>query len=196
MAVTIEKLNDDTTFLLAFAPAFAPKAKLHRHFPGAYTLLLDPWLAGSSSLLHPTFQISHHTADCAIRSLADLDPPPDLILISQDKPDHCHRDTLCALPPHTTARILAVPAAAKKIRSWRHFDPDVVEVLRPYHPASHHTVLRIPLPAYTSTSSAGEITIANIATRRDLTALHNALAITYRPPGSLLSAVAPDPAEP
>ncbi|KAF2766979.1 hypothetical protein EJ03DRAFT_277038 [Teratosphaeria nubilosa] len=187
MAVTIEKLNDDTTFLLAFAPAFAPQTKARRHFPGAYTILLDPWLCGSSSMLHPTFHVSHHTAESAVRSLADLDAPPDLIIVSQDKADHCHRETLCTLPPHTSARVLATPAAARKIKSWGHFDADVVEVIKPYSPSSPRSVLRIALPAYTSTSSAGEITIANIPTRRDLTALHNAIGITYRAPGSLLS---------
>jgi len=53
-------------------------------------------------------------------------------------------------------------------------------------------ITRIRLEPYTSSSSAGEITIANIGTKFDITGLHNAIGITYRPPGSLLNAVGGD----
>ncbi|EMD00025.1 hypothetical protein BAUCODRAFT_63319, partial [Baudoinia panamericana UAMH 10762] len=188
MSLTVEKLNDDTTFLLAFAPAFAPKkGNIVRKFPGAYTILLDPWLSGQSSILHPTFQVSRHTSKVAVKSLADLRELPDVIIISQDKPDHCHRKTLCSLPKNTRTQILATPAAAKKIESWRHFEPGVVRIIRPYCPEKPDALFKIPLAPYTHTSSAGEITIANVPTRRDITGLHNAIGITYRPPGSLLT---------
>jgi len=188
MALTIEKLNDDATFLLAFAPTFAPK-KPGRKFPGAFTILIDPWLNGDSSILHPVFQVSRHTSACALKSLADLVEQPDLVIISQDKPDHCHRETLCTLPRNTETSILAIPSAAKKIRSWKYFAEDVVHEIKPYHAKQKDTIVRIPLASYTSSSSKGEITIANIATRLDMTGLHNAIGITYRPPGSLLTAL-------
>ncbi|TKA69390.1 hypothetical protein B0A55_08678 [Friedmanniomyces simplex] len=191
MSLTVEKLNDDTTFLFAFAPSFAPKST-KRKLPGAFTILLDPWLAGQSSILHPVFQLASHTSTCAIRSLADLKELPDIIIISQDKPDHCHRETLCSLPKNARTRILATPAAAKTIRSWKHFHPDTLHVMAPYYPDTPGVVTRIRLEPYTSSSSAGEITIANIVTKYDLTGLHNAIGITYRPPGSLLSAVGGD----
>jgi len=189
MSLTVEKLNDDTTFLFAFAPHFAPAKQSHR-FPGAFTILVDPWLNGHSSILHPVFQISRHTTPPAIKSLADLEEEPDLIIISQDKPDHCHRQTLCQLPKDTHTRILATPAAANKIRAWKHFDPAIVHVMKPYvatKPADN--LIRIEIPAYTSSSSSGEITVANLPTKMDVTKLHNAIGITYRPPGSLLTAL-------
>jgi len=119
MSLTVEKLNDDTTFLFSFAPSFAPSNN-KRKLPGAFTILVDPWLAGQSSILHPVFQLANHTAPAAIKSLAELKEHPDLIIISQDKPDHCHRETLCSLPANTRTRILATPAAAKTIRAWKY----------------------------------------------------------------------------
>ncbi|KAK5699845.1 hypothetical protein LTR97_005977 [Elasticomyces elasticus] len=188
MSLTVEKLNEDTTFLFAFAPSFAPKST-KRKVPGAFTILLDPWLEGASSILHPIFQLASHTHKSAIKSLADLKEQPDLVIISQDKPDHCHRESLCSLPESTRTRILATPAAARTIRSWKHFHPDTLHVMPPYYPERAGVVTRIRLEPYTSSSSAGEITIANIVTKYDITGLHNAIGITYRPPGSLLSAV-------
>jgi hypothetical protein len=191
MALTVEKLNNDTTFFLAFAPSFAPK-KTARKFPGAFTILIDPWLNGYSSILHPTFQISKHTTQCAVKSLAELKENPDLIIISQDKPDHCHKATLCSLPQDANTKILATPAAAKKIRAWKHFDPSMIHEMKPYNASKPETVVKISIAAYTSTSSPGEITIANIPSKLDVTNVHNAIGITYRPPGSLLTAVEGD----
>ncbi|KAK0262141.1 hypothetical protein LTS09_003566 [Friedmanniomyces endolithicus] len=188
MSLTVEKLNDDTTFLFSFAPSFAPKSTT-RKMPGAFTILIDPWLGGETSILHPVFQLASHTSECAIRSLAELKDHPDVIIISQEKPDHCHRETLCSLPKTTRIRILATPAAAKTIRSWKHFHPETLHVMAPYYPDKPGVVTRVRLEPYTSSSSAGEITIANIVTKYDMTRLHNAIGITYRPPGSLLSAV-------
>ncbi|KAI7656806.1 hypothetical protein KC318_g12171, partial [Hortaea werneckii] len=191
MSLTVEKLNDDATFIFAFTPPFAPKTD-NRKFPGAFTILIDPWLQGSSSYLHPSFQEAQHTGRCTINSLSDLQEPPDLIIISQEKPDHCHQETLCSLPKNTTTTILATPPAAKKIRSWDHFDEDTVQVLRPYNPKDDDSVFRTSLPSYTSSSSEGEITVANVVTKYDVTGLHNAIGITYRSPGSILSALKRD----
>ncbi|KAI6801235.1 hypothetical protein D0861_04577 [Hortaea werneckii] len=188
MSLTVEKLNDDATFIFAFAPPFAPQTN-NRKFPGAFTILVDPWLQGSSAYLHPSFQEAQHTGRCMINSLSDLQEPPDLIIISQEKPDHCHQETLCSLPKNTTTTILATPPAAKKIQSWGYFDEDTVQVLRPYNPKDGDTVFRASIPSYTTSSSEGEITVANVVTKYDVTGLHNAIGITYRSPGSILSAL-------
>ncbi|KAI7220007.1 hypothetical protein KC333_g2627 [Hortaea werneckii] len=188
MSLTVEKLNDDATFIFAFAPPFAPQTN-NRKFPGAFTIIIDPWLQGSSSYLHPSFQEAQHTGRCTINSLSDLQEPPDLIIISQEKPDHCHQETLCSLPKNTTTTILATPPAAKKIRSWDYFDEDTVQVLKPFNPKDDDSVFRTSLPSYTSSSSEGEITVANVVTKYDVTGLHNAIGITYRSPGSILSAL-------
>lgn len=186
MSLKVHQLNGDTTFLLTFSPPFAPE-KLSKRFPGDYTILIDPWLRGYSSILHPTFQISRHTSTPAVDSIRDIPRDPDLIIISQDKPDHCHRATLCSLARDTAIKILATPSAARKIRSWKHFDASQIHVLKSYSAANSESVVRIPLPAYSSSSAAGEITIVNVPTKRDMTGLHNAIGITYQPPSTLFT---------
>ncbi|KAF1352070.1 hypothetical protein BDV97DRAFT_275669, partial [Delphinella strobiligena] len=182
MAVTVQHLNADTTFLLSFSPTFAPRHAA-ANFPGSFKVLIDPWLSGHSSIWNPQFQISHHTTAPCITSLADM-PLPDLIVISQDKPDHCHRETLCTLPADTRIRILATPAAAKKIRSWKHFKNATIESLAPFNADKKNDhLVRIPIPSFSSKSAPGEITIAYMPQRMDITALHNAIGITYRSPG-------------
>ncbi|KAF2481951.1 hypothetical protein BDY17DRAFT_340065 [Neohortaea acidophila] len=190
MSVRVQQLNADSTFLLTFFPSFAPK-KLSPRLPGDFTILLDPWLQGHASMLHPAFQISHHTSTPALHSLQHLPQLPDIILISQDKPDHCHRETLCSLPRTSDTAILATPAAAKRIRSWGHLDKEQVHVIPTYNPLDEETVVRIPLPSYSSTSKDGEITITNIPTKRDVAGLHNAICITYQPSSSVLTASRP-----
>lgn len=187
MSLTIQHLNTDCTFLLAFSPAYTTADHPHR-FPGAFTILIDPWLSGHSSILHPSFQYTKHTDKPHITSLADLKQDIDLIVISQDKPDHCHRETLCSLPKHKHVNILATRAAAKKIISWNFFDPKLIHIIPPYQPECKDTLITITLPAYTSTSAAGELTIAHLPTKRDLAKVHDAIAITYRPPSTIFSA--------
>ena len=187
MSLTIQHLNTDCTFLLAFSPAYTTEEHPHR-FPGAFTVLIDPWLSGGSSILHPSFQYTKHTDKPYITSLADLKQDIDLIVISQDKPDHCHRETLCSLPKHKHVNILATRAAAKKIKSWAFFAEDRIHIIPPYKPEVPDSLITIALPAYTSTSSPGELTIAHLPTKRDLTKVHDAIALTYRPPSTIFSA--------
>ena len=184
MALRVQQLNADTTFLLTFTPPFEPDNHLAR-FPGDFTVLVDPWLSGPSSVLHPAFQTSHHVAEPAIASLQEVGGLVDLIIISQDKPDHCHRETLCSLPRNSRIDILATSAAVKKIKSWSHFENDCVHTMRPYDPDARNTLLGIPLAGYGSSNSGqGRVTIAHIPAKRDPTGLHNAIGITYQPPSS------------
>lgn len=187
MSLTIKHLNSDCTFLLDFAPSFTSTPNNTHRPHGAFTILIDPWLSGRSSILHPTFQYTQHIDAPQITTLADLDQPLDLIVISQDKPDHCHRETLCSLPREKHVNILATPAAAKKIKSWNFFDDQRVHSIPPYDPSNPDSLIRIPLPPYTSSSQPGEITLAHLPTKYDLTRTHNGLAITYRPPGTIFS---------
>lgn len=185
MSLRIQQLNADTTFLLTFSPPFAPE--ISKRYPGEFVILVDPWLRGHSSILHPTFQISHHTATPALYSLNELNQRPDLIIVSQDRPDHCHRETLCSLPKDTEISILATPAAAKKIRSWKYFEEDIVEIMKPYDPCDEDSVIKLTLPGYSSSSVDGEITIANVPAKRDVAGVHNAIGITYQPASTVLT---------
>ncbi|KAI9834809.1 MAG: hypothetical protein M1838_005483, partial [Thelocarpon superellum] len=185
MSLTIRHLNADSTFLLTFQPVrdSPPSPGL---VPGSFSILFDPWLFGASELFHRTFNVSEHTIPSCIPSLTAL-PEPDLVCISQGKPDHCHRETLCQLPAdHTKTLILADPHAAKIIRSWRYFHPDKVQVLDKYdeRKARRETLRRFTIPPISTAGLPGEVTIAHIPSRRDLAGLHSAIGITYRAPTS------------
>ncbi|KAI9803878.1 MAG: hypothetical protein M1825_001758 [Sarcosagium campestre] len=185
MSLTVKHLNADATFLLTFRPAAWPPFSPVTSSP-SFSILLDPWLSGQSNVFHPKFAFSRHTTPSCISTLRDL-PEPDLVIVSQDKPDHCHEETLKQLPATASKTlVLAAPIAAKKIRSWKHFDNHRVQSLPKYacRKANDDCVVRIPLPACTAFGSPGEVTIAFIPTRHDLPGVHNAIGITYRPPTS------------
>lgn len=184
MSLTIKHLNSDASFLLTFQPMPAfPPAQTQRAHP--FTIVLDPWLSGPSKVLHPKFSLTRHRFDACVRSLNHLDEV-DLIVISQAKSDHCHRETLTQLPRSGgKTLILAEPAAAKVIRGWKHFAPEKVVTLPKFaaprrgKPSAPH---RIPIPSTSPGGSPGEVTITFLAQKADLTRLHSAVGITYRPP--------------
>ncbi|EME39998.1 hypothetical protein DOTSEDRAFT_74757 [Dothistroma septosporum NZE10] len=187
MSVTVQQYTADSTFLVTFAPPFAP-VRYKGKFPGSLNILFDPWLDGASIVGHPKFATNKHTGPAAITSLAGL-KDIDVIVISQEKSDHLHEKTLQTLPRDTKVKILATPKAAKKIYDWDYFvDPGIICVMSPYNATKEETVTRIPIEAYSSTSAQGEVTITNISEKRDLTGLHNAIGVTYRPPGTILKA--------
>ncbi|KAI9668736.1 MAG: hypothetical protein M1829_005276 [Trizodia sp. TS-e1964] len=159
--------------------------------PGSFSILIDPWLNGTSTIWHKKFSTSKHTTSSCITSLREL-PAPDLVLISQDKPDHCHQDSLCSLPPNGTKTIiLAECAAARKINSWNHFHPDKIQQMFKWEEPSiskgkfsRTTVRRIAIPPIIPGGKEGEVTIAYLPMAFDMTGLHTAIGITYRPPSS------------
>lgn len=181
MAFTVKSLNGDTTFLLTLNPTPTTPASDARPF----TILIDPWLTGPAQVLSRQFAfILQKDAPC-LSSLKELPAEPDLVLISQDQPDHCHKETLCQLPPDTRSRLLAAPSAARKIRRWKHFDPSRVLAMQPYSARDDTTVYRHEIPAAHPSQSPGEVTIAYITQKFDLTGVHNAIGITYRASGGL-----------
>ncbi|KAF2211119.1 hypothetical protein CERZMDRAFT_43933 [Cercospora zeae-maydis SCOH1-5] len=190
MSLTVQQLNADSCFLLTFNPSFAPKS-FKGKFPGSFSILIDPWLDGASSIFHPKFATVYHTSPSALRSLQELRDEVDIILVSQDKPDHCHKETLCNLPKDSTTRIFATPKAAFKIREWRHFvDPSIIEEIPTYSPSKGEAAFtRIVIEPYSTSSAPGEITITHLSSKTDLTRLHNAIGITYCPPGTVLNTV-------
>ncbi|KAF2150872.1 hypothetical protein K461DRAFT_280901 [Myriangium duriaei CBS 260.36] len=179
MSLKVDHLNADTTFLLTFSPDVnstqGPASE-------KFTVLVDPWLAGSSEIWTPKFSISHHTSASVVSSLADM-PLPDLIIISQDKSDHCHEATLKTLPSDSQVHILAMPSAAKKIKSWRYFTHANIESFPTYNPKNQDSVVRIPLmPTKALSGRLGEMTISFIPQKLDMTNLHNVIGFTYQPP--------------
>src|SRR5271168_4190560 len=48
MSLTVKHLNADASFLLIFSPEAQPSTSDLRSTNGAYTILVDPWLTGTS----------------------------------------------------------------------------------------------------------------------------------------------------
>ncbi|KAK0119009.1 hypothetical protein ONS96_012080 [Cadophora gregata f. sp. sojae] len=187
MSLTVKHLNSDASFLLTFqpVPSFPPPPG---QTPTTFTVVLDPWLAGPSKFLHSKFSISRHKAESCISSLNQLSEI-DLVVISQDKSDHCHKETLTQLPRSGgKTLILAEPSAAKVIRSWKHFAPEKVITLPKFEdPRSGKpsNIYRIPIPSTSSNGRSGEVTVTCLAQKPDITRVHTAIGITYRPPHNI-----------
>ena len=183
MSLTIKHLNADTTFLLTFTPSESVYTSPTPHgVPGSFTILVDPWLSGVSQMWHPKFLSSKHTAGSCIKHLSQI-PEPNLVLISQDKPDHCHVPTLRQLNPNSRiTSILADPSAAKRIDRMKHFEPGHVFALPHYSEKQPDSVIRFHIPQIANHGSSGEVTITFMSDKFDISGLHTAIGITYRPP--------------
>lgn len=180
--IRIKHINADACFLITCLPSRAPETASDT-YPGAFTILVDPWLSGPSMVWHSRFALTEHVVPACVDSLLDL-PTPDLILVSQDKNDHCNQGTLTQLPADVNTLILGTGAAAKKIKSWKHFTGGQVHGLSRFDHRRQDSVFRIEVPALSEDGSAGEVTVALLAPKADLVGLHNALAVTYRAPSS------------
>lgn len=191
MALTVKHLNGDASFFLSFEPILTnPISGAANTEP--FRVLLDPWITGSSKIFHPKLSLTTHKNPACVSSLREL-PEPDLVIISQHKSDHCHEATLRQLPATGTKTIiLAEPASARLIRSWRYFDKEKVRTIPKWENpriSGRPGVVRIPVPPLLEGGEPGEITVAFIPQRRDLSGLHGAIGITYRPPPSSSSSL-------
>ena len=186
MSVTIRHLNADSTFLLNFSPlegnlSLTDLTTSYRAYNGVYSILIDPWLNGDSVVTAPWFAVTKHNIPPCIQHLSEIEEP-DLVIVSQNKPDHCHAATLRQLRPQGKTIIAAEPGAAKVIKKWKHFDPARVFALQKYEPHKKFPSLRFHLPPLSPEGHAGEVTVSYIPARNNVTGLHNAIGITYRPP--------------
>lgn len=133
----ITHINADTTWLLQLpypeSVATAPPGRTH------FNILLDPWLDGPQSDVAWWFSTQWHVVPSSIHTIKDLDAvlrevegmasgrTPDVeesmidvVAISHEFTDHCHRATLEELPK--TTPVFATDVAADLVRSWSHFD--------------------------------------------------------------------------
>ena len=136
-------LNADTTWLLQLPyPAAAPCPLGRTHF----NILFDPWLQGPQSDVASWFSTQWHAVPAGVATIADLNAllhhiegrgvpgkseyesnaacqlPSyiDVVAISHEFTDHCHRATLQELPRQTP--VFATDVAADLVRTWGHFD--------------------------------------------------------------------------
>ncbi|KAI1498869.1 hypothetical protein F5X99DRAFT_392042 [Biscogniauxia marginata] len=185
MALNVKHINSDACFLLTFEPVI-PESARGAIIPEPFTILLDPWITGPSKIFHSKISISTHKHPACISSLAELPSPPDLVIISQHKSDHCNEATLRQLPANgTKTLILAEPASARLIKSWKYFDREKIRTIERWEDprlTGKQTVVRVPVPPLVPGGQEGEVTVAFIPQKRDLAGLHSAIGITYRPP--------------
>ena len=181
MSVTVKHLNADASFLLIFSPGAQSSTSDLSSASGAYTILIDPWLTGTSIVAKPWFACTTHNVAPCIQHLSEIDEP-DVVVVSQNKPDHCHGETLRQLRPEGKTIIAAEPGAAKAIKKWKHFDPQRVIGLPKYNPNEKFSSLRLPLPPLSPSGHPGEVVISFIPAKKYVSGLHNAIGITYQPP--------------
>ncbi len=181
MSLTVRHLNADASFLLIFSPEAQPTPSDLTSANGAYTVLIDPWLSGASIVSASWFACSTHNVPACIKHLSEIEEP-DVVVVSQNKPDHCHGETLRQLRPESKTIIAAEPGAAKAIKRWKHFDPHRVIGLPKYNPKEKFSSLRLALPPLSPSGHPGEVAISFIPAKNYTTGLHNAIGITYQPP--------------
>lgn len=197
MALTIKHLNAGASFLLTFEPLLSRPVPGYE--PEPFHILLDPCITGPSKMYQTKSSRATQKEPACISSLNEL-PQPNLVIISQHRSDHCSESTLKQIPPTAKVIILAEPSAAKAIRSWKHFDRQNVLALERWEgpragsvPPGQGTVTRIPVPPVIRGGEPGEVTVAFIPQRRDLSGLHAAIGVTYRPPPIVKQAQAQAP---
>ena len=188
MSVTIRHLNADSSFLLVFSPEAHPLPDDLRAGNGAFSILIDPWLVGSSIVSAQWFAITKRVVPSAIEHLSEIEEP-DVVLVSQNKPDHCHKETLLQLRPEGKSILVTEPGAAKAIKSWNHFDPRRIYGLSKYDPKQRFgNLLRLRIPPLSLQGHPGEVTISFMPAKNYMTGLHNGFGITYQPPTHTMTA--------
>jgi len=131
----ITHINADTTWLLQLPyPDSLDPPTGRSHF----NILVDPWLDGPQSDVAWWFSTQWHVVPSSIRTMSELDAclrevegmasgraldgqqsMIDVVVVSHEFTDHCHRATLEELPKATP--VFATDVAAELIRSWSHF---------------------------------------------------------------------------
>lgn len=161
-SIAITHLSADATFLLTYLPfqsANPPSSSLQTPPPPPFTVLLDPWLVGDSPVYHRSFSTQSHTVPPSITHLSQLAHAPSVVLISQDKTDHCHEETLRQLDAapggrDAETRVFAVKGAAGRVRGWKIFGEGKVEELKAWKAGGK--VVRVEIPIAEEEEEVGE----------------------------------------
>jgi Beta-lactamase superfamily domain len=181
MSVTVKHLNADSSFLLLFSPEAQPSSPGSPTSNAIYSILIDPWLQGESVVTAPWFAITRHVVPACIQHLSQIEEP-DVVVISQNKPDHCHGETLRQLRPDGKTIIAAEPGAARAIKSWDHFDPARVLPLPKFNPHKNFSYATFYIPPLSRGGHRGVVTLSFMPAKNYMTGLHNAIGITYLAP--------------
>ncbi|RYP66176.1 hypothetical protein DL771_007952 [Monosporascus sp. 5C6A] len=134
-------INGDNSWLISFPRPAAERVSVGRSY---YHVVLEPWLTepGDMVLMAPWFSRAQRNCVAAATDGASVDAVVreieqaagstrpaaagvDAIFVGHTAADHAHRQTLLTFAP--SVPVFAVPAAAKTISGWSHFDR-VVEI--------------------------------------------------------------------
>jgi hypothetical protein len=131
-------VNADTTWLLQLP---IPVARTSPNSRKWFNILFDPWLTGAQSDIASWFSQQSHAIPPALSSISQVEdlirqvevfsassdeskslasPLIDVITISHEFTDHCHRETL--LQCDRRIPVIATTKAAALIYGWKHFD--------------------------------------------------------------------------
>lgn len=183
MALTIKQLNGGASFLLTFESIEDDTTDGAQEVE-PFRVLLDPSLEGPSNTGHAKFSSTSYTQRAYVSTLREL-PEPDLVIISSSRRDYCNEATLRQLAPHgTKTLILAEPAAAKLIKSWRYFDEGkVLAVGRWQDPrkTGRDTAIRVPISPRVLGGDEGQVTVSFISQTKERKGNQAAIGITYQP---------------
>jgi Beta-lactamase superfamily domain len=125
----LHHLNADSSWLLQLP---VPSAFQRPHCRTYFNILVDPWLQGYQSdvsywfsnqthAIHSAYQTIQEVSDLAwkLEPHSQAECAIDVVAISHEFTDHCHRDTLLEVP--ASVPVYAPDKAAALIRSWSHF---------------------------------------------------------------------------
>ncbi|KAI9703480.1 MAG: hypothetical protein M1820_005784 [Bogoriella megaspora] len=189
-------LNPDSSWLLQIPrPANATKHSRRVYF----NILIDPWLRGAQTDIAGWFSKQWHAIDSRYSSISEVEALAqetevlgdrergkeyqekpdedsksrerfiDVIVISHEFTDHCHKETL--LEAHPDVPVIATKKAAELISSWNHFRTILTTpVFSGSTPDWRETSLE-PLPTW--------VGISRVVTSKDFLKFHSAILIAF-----------------
>jgi len=183
----LHHLNADSSWLLQIPiPSNAVGFTPYRRF---CNILIDPWLQGPQSDVAFWFSRQWHAEESSVQSVKEalllalraetagdqihreqeqgaiIDNAIDLVVVSHEFTDHCHKDTL--LEVASTVAVLAPPKAAALIRDFDHFDR-VVDI----EPSPSRPAAEAALPPW--------LNITRIENPSDALYYHSAVVISFK----------------
>ncbi|KAF2662647.1 hypothetical protein K491DRAFT_686527 [Lophiostoma macrostomum CBS 122681] len=192
----LHHLNADTSWLLQVPrPASAIKHGSRIY----YNILIDPWFIGGQSDVARWFSQQWHATESAVKSVAEVEELArqveilsgglrlgkgrkvngelkeeesliDVVAISHEFTDHCHKETL--LEVHPNCPVFATQQAAKLISTYKHFRTVVTTpTFSAYGDTDWRSHSIVPLPQWLS--------ISRLTASRDALFYHSALLICF-----------------
>jgi len=186
MSVTIKQLNGDASFLLTFRPPLSNLLTSEHDDSRPFTIILDPWLAPTpSDIILRKFASSRQKTKPHVSSLCQLQEP-DLVVVSQNMTDHCHKETLTQMPSHLLKPLILGPKdAIDTIKSWKYFHENKLIPLQKWCMEKPDRMYNVQVLGESPEDTPGEVTITYLADkwhRDNMAKTHTAIAITYTPP--------------